>query len=74
MNLILLAEREYRCLGQWREDQVTYTYTERRDAASYECFAGVVVDEGEIYIMEAGENCIRGLDVLTSGMKLVKQG
>ena len=68
------AEREYRCLGQWRESSVTYTYAERRDVASYECFAGVVVDDGQIYIMEAGENCIRGPDVLNFGMKLIKQG
>ena len=42
--------------------------------ASYECFTGVVVNDGEIYIMEAGENCRRGLDVRSYGMKLIKQG
>nr|XP_045585186.1 uncharacterized protein LOC123747194 [Procambarus clarkii] len=69
----VMEEREYRCLGQWSETGVTYTYTERRDQANYECFAGVVVDDGEIYIMEAGVNCQRGLEVLSCGMKLVKQ-
>lgn len=53
---------------------MTYTYTERRDQAGYECFAGVVVSDGEIYIMEAGVNCQRGLEALSYGMKLVKQG
>ncbi|XP_042243526.1 uncharacterized protein LOC121880402 [Homarus americanus] len=69
----VIEEREYRCLGQWSETGVTYTYTERRDQAGYECFAGVVVDDGEIYIMEAGVNCKRGLQALSYGMKLVKQ-
>ncbi|XP_069943060.1 uncharacterized protein [Cherax quadricarinatus] len=69
----VIEEREYRCLGQWSETGVTYTYTERRDQTNYECFAGVVVDEGEIFIMEAGVDCQRGLQVLSNGMKLVKQ-
>ncbi|XP_037775418.1 uncharacterized protein LOC119572388 [Penaeus monodon] len=69
----VIEEREYRCLGQWSETTVTYTYTERRDQAGYECFAGVVVSDGEIYIMEAGVNCQRGLEALSYGMKLVKQ-
>lgn len=69
----IFEEREYRCLGQWSETGVTYTYTERRDKDGYECFAGVVVNDGEIYIMEAGANCQRGLQALSFGMKLVKQ-
>ncbi|XP_063599370.1 uncharacterized protein LOC134775737 [Penaeus indicus] len=69
----VIEEREYRCLGQWSETTVTYTYTERRDQAGYECFAGVVVSDGEIYIMEAGVNCQRGLEAMSYGMKLVKQ-
>ena len=52
---------------------MTYTYTERRDKDSYECFAGAVVTEGEVYIMEAGTNCQRGMQVLDYGMKLLKQ-
>ena len=70
---LLSSEREYRCLGQWSEGEVTYTYTERRDKDSYECFAGVVVTEGEVLIMEAGDNCQRGMPVLDYGMKLLKQ-
>ncbi|KAK8381580.1 hypothetical protein O3P69_018578 [Scylla paramamosain] len=69
----VIEEREYRCLGQWVEGDVTYTYTERRDQATYECFAGEVVDDDEIFIMEAGVNCQRGLEALSYGMKLVKQ-
>lgn len=32
------TEREYRCLGNWEEDQVLYTYTQRRDTTGYQCF------------------------------------
>ncbi|KAK8392041.1 hypothetical protein O3P69_017569 [Scylla paramamosain] len=53
----VIEEREYRFLGQWVEGDVTYTYKERRDQATYECFAVEVVDDNEIFIMEAGVNC-----------------
>ncbi|KAK4312400.1 hypothetical protein Pmani_016172 [Petrolisthes manimaculis] len=69
----VIEEREYRCLGQWSETGVTYTYTERRDQTGYECFAGVMVDDDELYIMEAGSDCQRGLQALSYGMKLLKQ-
>ncbi|KAK3877277.1 hypothetical protein Pcinc_018001 [Petrolisthes cinctipes] len=69
----VIEEREYRCLGQWSETGVTYTYTERRDQTGYECFAGVMVDDDELYIMEAGTDCQRGLQALSYGMKLLKQ-
>ncbi|KAK8378588.1 hypothetical protein O3P69_011223 [Scylla paramamosain] len=54
---IMFYTREYRCLGQWMEGDVTYTYTERRDQATYECFAVEVVDGDEMFIMEGGVNC-----------------
>ncbi|XP_059091334.1 uncharacterized protein LOC131886899 [Tigriopus californicus] len=38
----VFEEREYRCLGEWREDGLIYTYTERRDMIGYECFVGLV--------------------------------
>ncbi|RXG50999.1 hypothetical protein Avbf_14837, partial [Armadillidium vulgare] len=69
----IFEEREYRCLGQWVEGDNTYTYTERRDVDGHECFAGVVRTTDEIFIMEAGPNCQRGLRPLTEGMKLLKQ-
>ncbi|XP_076029973.1 uncharacterized protein LOC143018485 [Oratosquilla oratoria] len=63
-------ERKYRCLGQWEEAGVTFTYTHRQDVNTYECFAGVVVNSQEIYIIEAGKSCKRGLQPLAFGMKL----
>ncbi|XP_054257219.1 uncharacterized protein LOC128999177 [Macrosteles quadrilineatus] len=67
-------EREYQCLGQWEEDGVTYTYTQRRDFGSYECFVGSILSNNEIYIKEAGEHCGRGIDPLRTGMKLQVRG
>ncbi|XP_071453396.1 uncharacterized protein [Hetaerina americana] len=67
-------EREYRCLGQWEEDGVMYTYTQRRDIGSYECFVGSIVTNSEIYIKEAGEHCQRNVNPLLDGMKLSKRG
>ncbi|KAK8745085.1 hypothetical protein OTU49_000454 [Cherax quadricarinatus] len=69
----IYEEREYRCLGQWSEGGVMYTYTHRRDVDTYECFAGVVVNTNEIFIIEAGTSCKRGLQPLAYGMKLVRQ-
>lgn len=66
-------EREYRCLGQWSEGGVMYTFTHRHDVNTYECFAGVVVNSHEIFIIEAGTSCQRGLQPLAYGMKLVRQ-
>lgn len=34
----VFEEREYRCLGQWEEIGLVYTYTQRRDILTYECF------------------------------------
>ncbi|KAK8745086.1 hypothetical protein OTU49_000454 [Cherax quadricarinatus] len=70
---VTIEEREYRCLGQWSEGGVMYTYTHRRDVDTYECFAGVVVNTNEIFIIEAGTSCKRGLQPLAYGMKLVRQ-
>ncbi|XP_049805060.1 uncharacterized protein LOC126248252 isoform X2 [Schistocerca nitens] len=67
-------EREYRCLGQWEEDGLMYTYTQRRDVEAYECFVGSIVSEDEIFIKEAGEHCQRNIDPLQHGMKLSKMG
>ncbi|XP_044256860.1 uncharacterized protein LOC123006442 [Tribolium madens] len=67
-------EREYRCLGHWRESEFLYTYTQRRDVAAgtYECFVGVKISNREIYIKEAGEHCQRHIDPLHYGMQLNK--
>ncbi|XP_071516653.1 uncharacterized protein [Panulirus ornatus] len=70
---VTIEERQYRCLGQWSEGGVMYTYTHRRDVDTYECFAGVVVNVNEIFIIEAGTSCQRGLQPLAYGMKLVRQ-
>ncbi|XP_045116251.1 uncharacterized protein LOC123507441 isoform X2 [Portunus trituberculatus] len=69
----IAEERDYRCLGQWSEGGVMYTFTHRRDVDTYECFAGVVVNPNEIFIIEAGTSCQRGLQPLAHGMKLVRQ-
>ncbi|KAH7642800.1 hypothetical protein HUG17_9491 [Dermatophagoides farinae] len=70
-------EREYRCLGNWEEDGVLYTFTQRRDMPGHQCFAGKVYRNGdEAYIKEAGEDsCLRGEDEdpIIFGMKITKQ-
>lgn len=70
----IYEEREYQCLGHWRETNLLYTYTERRDVAdgTYECFVGSIITDKEIYIKEAGEHCQRNVDPLKYGMKLMK--
>lgn len=62
------------CLGQWEEKGVTYTYTMRNDTGTNECFVGVIVNDEEIYIKEAGDYCIRNIDPRTEGMRLYKKG
>ena len=68
----VFEEREYRCLGQWREEGLIYTYTERRDMIGYECFVGVLTAKGDIYLLEAGQNCERGHEPMKSGMRLTQ--
>nr|CAG4644049.1 EOG090X081J [Lepidurus arcticus] len=70
---ITQGKREYRCLGQWTENGLTYTFTQRRDVIGYECFAGVIVTDGELVIKEAGENCLRDVEPMKMGMKLTRQ-
>uniref|UniRef100_A0A1B6CK21 Uncharacterized protein n=1 Tax=Clastoptera arizonana TaxID=38151 RepID=A0A1B6CK21_9HEMI len=69
----IYEERRYRCLGQWNEGGLTYTYTQRKDINLYECFVGKIISSNEIYIKEAGEHCERGIDPLKLGMKLMKK-
>lgn len=68
----IYEEREYRCLGHWKEGDILYTYTQRYDAAAgtYECFVGSIISNQEIYIKEAGEHCQRHVDPFRFGMKL----
>ncbi|GAB6021794.1 hypothetical protein CHUAL_004371 [Chamberlinius hualienensis] len=66
-------EREYRCLGEWEEDGVLYTYTQRRDLPGFQCFVGTIVEGEDVFIKEAGDNCVRGMDPLKFGMKMTKQ-
>lgn len=73
----IYEEREYRCLDHWREAELLYTYTQRKDVTSetFECFVGSIISENkDIYIKEAGEHCQRQIDPLIYGMKLNKQG
>ena len=66
-------EREYRCLGKFADRGLTYTYTERRDVLGYECFVGVIINDGELFIKEAGEHCQRDVEPLRLGMKVTRQ-
>ncbi|KAK3910668.1 Glucose starvation modulator protein 1 [Frankliniella fusca] len=68
------GERQYRCLGQWKEGDRVYTYTQRKDVGTYECFVGSIISQTEIYIKEAGEHCERGVDPLQHGMLLRRKG
>lgn len=49
-----------------------YTYTERRDMIGYECFVGVLTAKGDIYLLEAGQNCERGHEPMKYGMRLTQ--
>ena len=69
-----VTEREYRCLGQWEEDGLMYTYTQRRDVGTYECFVGSIISNSEINIKEAGDHCQRNIDPMHYGMKLIRKG
>ena len=53
-----------------------YTYTQRRDVLSYECFAGRVMADGRVYIGEAGtdDSCRRRIDPTRMGMLINKIG
>ncbi|CAH2006229.1 unnamed protein product [Acanthoscelides obtectus] len=68
-------EREYQCLGHWREGNFLYTYTQRNDVApgTYECFVGSIITDMNIYIKEAGGHCQRNVDPLRYGMQLTKK-
>ncbi|XP_076644279.1 uncharacterized protein LOC143354240 isoform X2 [Halictus rubicundus] len=70
----LYEERTYLCLGQWEEKGVMYTYTMRNDTGTNECFVGLIVNDEEIYIKEAGDHCIRNIDPKKEGMRLYKKG
>ncbi|XP_066585714.1 uncharacterized protein [Prorops nasuta] len=70
----LYEERTYLCLGQWEEKGVMYTYTMRNDTGTNECFVGLIVNDEEIYIKEAGDHCIRNIDPKEQGMRLYKKG
>lgn len=68
----IIEEREYRCLGQWEEDNLVYTYTQRLDIGTFECFVGAINSTDEILLKEAGEYCQRSADPLKYGMRLQK--
>ncbi|XP_076347255.1 uncharacterized protein LOC143245154 isoform X2 [Tachypleus tridentatus] len=71
---LVYEERVYRCIGNWEENGVLFTYTMRHDMKGYQCFVGKVFKNGnEAYIKEAGERCSRGEDPFTRGMKITKQ-
>jgi hypothetical protein len=70
----LCLEREYQCLGQWEEDGQLLAHVMRIDVPNrFECFVGATDDEGQIFLIESGTNCLRSLRVTQSGMKLNKE-
>eukprot|EP00096_Caligus_rogercresseyi_P013462 TRINITY_DN6108_c0_g1_i1.p1 TRINITY_DN6108_c0_g1~~TRINITY_DN6108_c0_g1_i1.p1 ORF type:complete len:316 (+),score=80.21 TRINITY_DN6108_c0_g1_i1:86-949(+) len=69
----IYEQREYRCFGQWEEDGLVYTYTERLDLPGTECFVGVHIDDDRNVVTEAGSNCERGHQPLKYGMTLNRQ-
>ncbi|XP_062556321.1 uncharacterized protein LOC134221144 [Armigeres subalbatus] len=68
----IYEEREYRCLGQWTHRNIVYTYTQRRDVGTYECFVGTMLSDRQIFIKEAGEHCQRDVNPHRFGMELNK--
>lgn len=80
------AERQYRCLGQWQENGLVYTYAQRTDVHQhhFECFVGgfnnnpaaVRAANGSrpLFIKEAGEHCQRHVDPFHYGMELQQVG
>ena len=38
----------------------------------YECFVGVLTAKGDIYLLEAGQNCERGHEPMKRGMRLTQ--
>ncbi|XP_040579619.1 uncharacterized protein [Lepeophtheirus salmonis] len=69
----IYEQREYRCFGQWEEDGLVYTYTERLDLPGTECFVGVHIDDDRNVVTEAGSNCERGHQPMKYGMTLNRQ-
>ncbi|XP_065217157.1 uncharacterized protein LOC135843266 [Planococcus citri] len=69
----IYEEREYRCLGQWKENDYTYTFTQRKDTGTYECFVGTMISESEISVREAGKNCERNMTPLMLEMRLTRK-
>lgn len=67
-------QREYQCLGQWTEDKRIYALTFRRDIRTYECFVGVILPDGTVFIKEAESEagCSRNVQPEVLGMKLSK--
>lgn len=64
------AEREYQCIGQWSGGNVVYAFTRRLDVPTYECFAGAMDINEEIFLKEAGEHCHRNADPYRYGMQM----
>ena len=73
----VLESRQYRCLGQWHENNLLYTYTERIDLGQhkiFECFVGYQDSDTVIHIKEAGKHCQRHENLHLYKMQLTKTG
>ena len=74
---MMKTEREYQCLGEWREGDMMYALTYRPDTHTHECFAGVTLPDGRMFIKEAGKVggiCGRGVRPHIMGMELIRKG
>ncbi|XP_047738759.1 mucin-1-like [Hyalella azteca] len=77
LRVDLNTERDYRCIGEWREDDHVYALTYRPDTHTHECFVGTETRDGHVYVKEAGGvagACARGVRPDVMGMLLVRKG
>lgn len=70
---IIYEDREYRCLGQWQENGLTYTFTQRKHIGLYECFVGSPLSDSKFSIREAGKYCERVAESPLLSMILTKK-
>ena len=74
LEILVVSERTYQCLGQWEENGQLLAYVMRNDGTQkFECFVGATNDKNQIFLMESGFNCQRNLRAEFSGMRLTKQ-
>ncbi|XP_076371132.1 uncharacterized protein LOC143256991 isoform X2 [Tachypleus tridentatus] len=72
-NLYSYREREYRCLGNWEENGILYTYVQRQDIPGFQCLSGKLIrNEEEVSIKDTGQNCLRGYEPYSYDVKVTR--